>query len=216
MAAIMLRGPTLLALWLLLLAGFAVLSGFAAAADRFPADVWLAHRIQDIHFAAFDAAVSLPETLADLPFVLAVWLPALGLLWLLRRRWEALILLLAPLGSGINSVVKFLVDRPRPFPDLVRVTESAGGASFPSGHTVAAVLVFGLLLYFAAVLVRLAWLRLPLQIACLYGIAFTGIARVYHGAHWPSDVLGGYYLGGLMLLALIAAHRWRPLLRKGE
>jgi membrane-associated phospholipid phosphatase len=212
----MLRGPTLLALWLLLLAGFAVLSGFAAAADHFPADVWLAHHLQEIHSAAFDDAVSLPETLADLPFVLAVWLPALGLLWLLRRRWEALILLLAPLGSGINSVVKSLVDRPRPSPDLVRVTESASGASFPSGHTVAAVLVFGLLLYFATVLVRSAWLRLPLQIACLYGIAFTGIARVYHGAHWPSDVLGGYYLGGLMLLALITAHRWRPLLRKGE
>lgn len=202
------------ALWLLALLGFALLAGFAAAYDYFPADLWVSHRLQGIDAAAFGKAVSLPETLADLPLVLAVWLPALALLWLLRHHWEALLLLLAPLGWIANTIVKELVTRPRPSPELVRVTDNPSGPSFPSGHTITAFLIFGLLLYFATVLVRPPWLRLSLQLACLYGIVFTGLARIYHGAHWFSDVYGAALLGILILAIFIAAHRALLCLRR--
>jgi len=43
-------------LWIVFLAGFAVLSGFAAAYDRFPADLWLAQRLQEIDAAGFEGA----------------------------------------------------------------------------------------------------------------------------------------------------------------
>lgn len=198
--------PAPLVLWFLLLCGLVVLSVFAAVYDRFPADLWVSHRLQEIG-SPFGDIVSLPEALADLPFVLAVWLPALVLLWLMHRRLEALLLFVAPAGSAVNSAMKALVDRPRPSPNLVHVTDHPTGPAFPSGHTVSAVLIFGLLLYFTTTLVRPPWLRLPLQLACLYAIAFTGLARIYHGAHWPSDVYGALLLGGLVLAVLIALHR---------
>jgi len=198
--------PAPLKLWLLLLCGFVVLSVFAAAYHRFPGDLWVSHRLQEIG-SPFGDIVSLPEALADLPFVLAVWLPALVLLWLLHRRREAVLLLVTPIGSAINTTVKALVDRPRPSPDLVRVTDHPTGPAFPSGHTVSAVIIFGLLFYFTTTMVRPLWLRLPLQLACIYGIAFTGLARIYHGAHWFSDVYGAAILGGLLLAVLIALHR---------
>ncbi len=204
-----------LALWLAALLGFAPLAGFAAAYDRFPADVWLAHRLQDIDSAAFRRALDLPEALADLPYVLAVWLPALALLWLQRRFQQALLLFVAPLGWLANTGLKQLVDRPRPSADLVRVADHSSGPSFPSGHTITAVLIFGFLFYLATALLRPLWLRLPAQLACLYGIVFTGLARVYHGAHWPSDVLGALYLGVLALAVLIALDRLAASTRSG-
>ena len=196
-----------LILWLAALLGFAVMAGFAAAYDHFPADLWLAHRLQEIDSAAFDDALDLPEAAADLPYVLAVWLPALGLLWLLHHRRQALLLLIAPLSWALNTGVKVMVDRPRPSPQLVRIIDEASGPSFPSGHTITAVLIFGFILYLATTLVQRSWLRLLLQLACLYGIIFTGLARVYHGVHWPSDVYGAALLGALLLAPLILVDR---------
>ena len=202
----------LAALWLAGLLAFGILAGFAAAHNTLPADQWVSHRLQEIHSSAFDDAVDFPEALADLPYVLAVWLPALALLLLLRHRWQAFLLLVAPVGWVADTGVKHLVDRPRPSPDLVRVTDAASGPSFPSGHAITAVLIFGLLFYFATILVRPAWLRLSLQLACLYAIVFTGLARIYHGAHWFSDVYGALLLGLLILAPIIALDRlviWR-------
>ncbi len=216
MAATMLRGPALLALWLLLLTGFAVLSGFAAAYDRFPADLWLAHRLQEIDPAAFVRAIDWAEDLADTPWIVAAWLGGAVALLVATRRWEALLLLASVLGRFVNAAVKELVGRPRPAEDLVAVREHPSSPAFPSGHADGAILLYGLLFYFITLFVPHLVLRRVGQAACLWVILFTGMERVYAGAHWPSDVLGGYYLGGLMLVALIAAHRLGPTLRKGE
>jgi undecaprenyl-diphosphatase len=211
----MLRGPALPALWLLL-AGFAILSGFAAAYDRFPADLWLAHRLQQIDAVAFVRAVDRAEDLADTPWAIAVWLGGAAALLAAARRWEAVLLLASVLGRPVNAAVKELVDRPRPADDLVVVREHPSSSAFPSGHADGAILLYGLLFYFITLFAPHPILRRAGQAACLWVILFTGMERVYAGAHWPSDVLGGYYLGGLMLLALIAAHRLGSGFRKGE
>ncbi len=216
MAATMLRGPALPALWLFLLAGFAVLSGFAAAYDRFPADIWLAHRLQELDATTFVRAMDWAEDLADTPWIIAVWLGGAAALLVAARRWEALLLLASVLGRLVNAGVKELVDRPRPAEDLVVVREDPSSPAFPSGHADAAIMLYGLLFYFITLFVPHPVLRLVGQAACLWVILFTGMERVFVGAHWPSDVLGGYYLGGLMLVVLIAAHRLGPPLRREE
>lgn len=216
MAATMLRGRALASLWLLLLVGFAILSGFAAAYDRFPADLWLAHRLQGVDAGAFVRAVDWGEDLADVPWLIVVWLVGAAALIAAAHRWEALLLLASVLGRLANAGVKELVDRPRPAEDLVVVKEFPSSSAFPSGHAAGVIMLYGLLFYFITLFVPYPLLRRVGQAACLWVILFTGMERVYAGAHWPTDVLGGYYLGGLMLAVLIAAHRLGPWLWRGE
>jgi undecaprenyl-diphosphatase len=194
-------------LWLVLLAGFAVLSGFAAAYDRFPADLWLAQRLQEIDVPGFERALDWAEDLADTPLIIVVWLGGVAALFAAARRWEALLLLTSVLARLLNAGVKELIDRPRPAADLVTVSDQPSSPAFPSGHADGVIVLYGLLFYFITLFVSQPGLRLLGQATCLCLILFTGVERVYVGAHWPSDVLGGYYLGGLILAAIIAGHR---------
>jgi membrane-associated phospholipid phosphatase len=198
--------------WLLAALGFIVVAGFAAATDYFPADLWLAHRLQDIDSAALGDALDWASRLAELPLVAAVALGgALGL-WLLASRLGAIWLVVALVVSLSNRGVKFLVDRPRPADDLVDVSDKASGLSFPSGHATAAVLVYGFIFYLASSLIPARPLRLLVQTSCLVIIVLTALQRVYVGVHWPSDVLGGLLFGGLVLSFLIwSHHRFRSL-----
>lgn len=198
------------ALWLLLLAGFVVMSALAAAHYRFPGDLWLTEHIQDIDGDAVAHALDWAEDLADTPLIAVVYACALATLLVARLRWEALLLAATLVASPINSAAKALVDRPRPPADLVLVRDFPSNSSFPSGHADTAIVFYGLLFYFVTMFVPQPALRLAGQAACLLVIGLTGLERVYVGAHWPSDVLGGFYLGGLMLWLLIAAHRLRP------
>ena len=91
----------------------------------------------------------------------------------------------------INQVRKFIIQRPRP--DGFRLA-TAGGFSFPSGHSMVAMAFFGLL----------AWLvwkyEADRRLRRLYATGFAlvivmiGVSRIYLGVHYASDVLGGFCL----------------------
>ena len=193
--------------WLLAALGFAIMAGFAAATDYFPADLWLSHRLQDADAHALSEALDWASRLAEMPLVVAVGLAsALGLA-LLASRSGAIWLVAALIVSLSNRGVKFLVDRPRPADDLVEVSEKTASAAFPSGHVTAAVLVYGFIFYLAGLLIPVRLLRFLVQASCLVIIVLTALQRVYAGVHWPSDVLGGLLFGGLLLALLIWSHR---------
>jgi membrane-associated phospholipid phosphatase len=194
-------------LWLLAALGFAIAAGFAAAVDYFPADLWLTHRLQDIDVTAFSKALDWTSRLADMPLVAAVVLGSALALWLLASRSAAIWLVAALVASLSDTGVKLLVDRPRPAGHLVEVSGKSSGAAFPSGHATAAVLVYGFIFYLAGFLIPARLLRLLVQALCLVIIVLTALQRVYVGAHWPSDVLGGLLFGGLLLSLLIWSHR---------
>ena len=124
------------------------------------------------------------------------------------RRPELAFLVFATLPLRlVNAGLKAIGDSPRPPEGLVRVTENAGGLGFPSGHTMGATVLYGLLLVLATRHIASRSLRLAAQIFSGAMIALAGLSRIYVGAHWPSDVLGGYIWGVIALLALFIAGR---------
>ena len=105
-------------------------------------------------------------------------------------------------GSLLNRVLKYLIGRPRPTDELIEVLIEYPNLSFPSGHVVFYVQFFGFLFYFMARRKKPGWQRFAAMFLVGCPIALVGVSRVYLGAHWPSDVLGGYLVGGIALFLM--------------
>jgi undecaprenyl-diphosphatase len=130
------------------------------------------------------------------------------LLWRIGHRLAsrfAGVALVAPI-LGIN-VLKQVWLRPRPGDDLVDVLGQApDGYSFPSGHTLLYVSLFGFLLYWTATFVRPSRVRTAVLWSFGLLIGLIGVSRVYLGHHWASDVLASYALGLAWLVLLIQVY----------
>ena len=128
-----------------------------------------------------------------------------------RRRAEAVFVALALVGTLVlNDALKEAFQRPRPGFDWAEALPDFG---FPSGHAMNS---FGTYVALALVAWRIGARRagtfaLALAIALAVGI---GISRIYLGAHWLTDVVGGYLAGALWLLCLSAASAGVSQLRR--
>ena len=202
------------------IAGFALaISRLAAGPGLIPGDVWLALQMQAVRLPALELLIRGTNWFGQsaVNVILATLLIALPLLWR-GLGAEALLLILAGISRLLNTPVKLLLNSPRPTLEDIAVVEETTGFGFPSGHAMGAVLFFGALIIIAPAVVQRRWLAMALQAVCLILILITGVGRVTVGAHWPSDVLGGYLFGLLFLLPLgwlYHAYRWRINLRPG-
>lgn len=128
-------------------------------------------------------------------FVLSfLTLSVAGLFWLQRRRITSAFLLLAvTTGVGLSQLLKAGFDRPRP--DLVSQETAIYTASFPSGHSMMAAVVYLTLAVLAArTLKRRREKGYVVSLAILIVLG-VGISRVYLGVHWPTDVLAAWIIG---------------------
>ena len=89
------------------------------------------------------------------------------------------------------GLVKELLGMPRPDPALVRQLVMEDSPGFPSGHAMGAVAMWGYL--------ALAFRRRWLTWCCVALIFLVGVSRLYTGAHFPGDVLGGWLIGAVLL-----------------
>lgn len=81
-------------------------------------------------------------------------------------------------------------------------TSQAGvGNSFPSGHVLRAVIVYGLIAFVIRRLSPSPWVRLAAVIGAIVVIVLVAFDRLYLDVHWESDVVGGLLLGAIALLA---------------
>jgi membrane-associated phospholipid phosphatase len=96
----------------------------------------------------------------------------------------------------------FSRERPRLFDKIALPT----GYSFPSGHSMSAMGIYGVIA--AALIAMYPAARRPVIAAAAVLIAAIGVSRVYLGVHWPSDVLGGW-LGGIppLVVSVHLLHR---------
>jgi membrane-associated phospholipid phosphatase len=130
--------------------------------------------------------------------------------WILRHGGRKLAVFLAVtcIGGGVvDTIVKVAVGRPRPEVDEPIIT--AFGQSFPSGHSMQAVVCYGALLL---VFLPLLSGRVRTGAIAATGVLIIaiGFSRLTLGVHYISDVLGGYVLGAAWLMASVAVFEiWR-------
>ena len=124
-------------------------------------------------------------------------------------QWEALVALIAAiLPTGLNLLVKGLIQRPRPAAALVHVIATLSDTSFPSGHVMFYTGFFGFIVFLAFTLLKPSLKRSLLLAFFGLLVLLVGISRIYTGEHWASDVLGAYLLGSLALVAIIQIYLW--------
>ena len=124
-----------------------------------------------------------------------------GCLLLIRRYADAAMVVAGLAVIGIGNGLKLIVDRPRPEYSLLDSVQS--GLSFPSGHSLLAVVMGGVLVYLVGRWVKQIALRRAIQVGLILIVMAMGASRVYLGVHWPSDVIGSYVFGLMALVVLI-------------
>ncbi|MDF2553953.1 MAG: phosphatase family protein [Chryseobacterium sp.] len=114
---------------------------------------------------------------------------------------EGVFMLSCILSGGVSYVLKMLIDRPRPTIDFVRIVEETHYQSFPSGHVLFYTVFFGSLVIIAlySKILKIS-LKLLIALACLTMIILGATSRIYLGAHWFTDVIGGFIVGILFLM----------------
>jgi undecaprenyl-diphosphatase len=193
------------------LAGFLVVFGLVRARRTEAFDLALTLRVQGRRSRAFDrlmTAVSWP----GFPPQSRLIPPALAAALLLRgRRLEAATQAAAWGTALLSTAVKEVTRRERPLPPEVRVAVARlGGSSFPSGHVLTYVGVYGFAAHLANGLVGPRSVRAALVAPFVGLVALVGPSRIYQGHHWPTDVLASYLLGLAYLLGLTAVYdRWK-------
>lgn len=198
---------------LVMLAAAGVLVGLALVASKTGAnslDVQVTRSLQSMQqpaFAALMSAVSWPGYFPQ--SWLLPSLAAAAFAW--RALWpEALWVLGTQSAALITALVKGVVDRPRPSPDLVSVAVPLSDPSFPSGHVVQYATLFGFVFFLVYVLQRRSTRRTVILGLLAVPIALVGPSRLYLGQHWLSDVLGGYAMAALLLVPYCWAYAtWR-------
>ncbi|GER74538.1 phosphatase PAP2 family protein [Weizmannia acidilactici] len=116
------------------------------------------------------------------------------ILWIKKYRTLSIYLAVSvALGAGVfNRILKYIFKRQRP--DIMRVIQETG-YSFPSGHSMGSMILFGCLVFILFRVAKKQWSKFAGTLFAMFIVLNIGISRIYLGVHYPSDVVGGYAAG---------------------
>jgi membrane-associated phospholipid phosphatase len=184
-------------------------------------DVPITTAIQGVHVPLYDWVLTHESDLGFPPLNVVSYLVVIVGFVAVGLRLEAVLVAGSSVLAGIaGGIIKDIVGRLRPTNHAVHVVGHVTGYSFPSGHVIQYVTLFGGSFYLVMVTWRAGWLRTLVLTLLALLVLLVGPSRVYLGQHWPSDVLGAYLFAGVWLAGTIEAHLflkrrligwpWRP------
>ncbi|MBW4622324.1 MAG: phosphatase PAP2 family protein [Cyanosarcina radialis HA8281-LM2] len=192
-------GTVGLAICLLIILGLAWLFQEVLEREAFAFDTsWLLWLHQFAN-PSLDIVMLTITRLGNPEVVVIVVIATLVILWR-RYRQEAKIFAIACLGALIlNTELKLVFEKIRP--QLWTAPISERSYSFPSGHALGSLVLYG----FIAYLLATNYSQFSYLIYSLAGIliAAIGLSRLYLGVHWPTDIIAGYGVGFLWLIFCI-------------
>lgn len=201
------RGLTLLALLLVAAAaGFAFLLQAAGGTALADLNTYVYELLQELRTEPMDRVMVAVTELGDGFHLLSVF--TAGMLWLAwRRHWHAAVHWLAATAFIVlaTRLLKFVTHLPRP----VELYEGIRTFTFPSGHTTYSLVVYGFLAVLAGRELSMAARRIVYAFAAAF-ISLVAFSRLYLGAHWLSDVIGGALLGLTWVAFVGIAYRRHP------
>jgi undecaprenyl-diphosphatase len=187
---------------------FAMDTYLVATQPLLPFDVPIAVFVQSFPWGPVTYLFQLTnDTAGYIQGVVGVAAVILLFIWNRRAGW---LMAIGAISSLLDNEIKLLMARQRPTADLLHILTPAPGFSYPSGHAVYFTWMSFMLAFALAPRIRpryrwIAWVAAAMVIV----IACTG--RVWAGAHWPSDVAGGFLLGiGWCAFVLWLPERWLP------
>ena len=124
----------------------------------------------------------------------------LGVILILRNKYSLLYGCLAVDCALTNKIVKHIIRRDRP--DVLKLIKQ-GGFSYPSGHSMISMCMYGCLIYVVLKKIKNKYLKWFLVFILSLLIVSVGLSRIYVGVHYLSDVVSGFILGLIILILYI-------------
>lgn len=122
----------------------------------------------------------------------------LSLIW--KYKASIYLIIVTIISTVFNFLTKNIVLRNRP--DHLRLIEETG-YSFPSGHAMGSIAFYGFIIFLLSKSKINKYLKIFLSIIIGLTIFLIGISRIYVGVHYPSDIIGGFLLGYIILISSI-------------
>lgn len=139
--------------------------------------------------------------------IVVVWL------WIKKKDYLAMaVVSIGVAGSDqLNRFIKGIVERDRP---SINAAIDAVGYSFPSGHAMVSITCYGLAAYFIGKNIKSSFLKNTFKIVLGGLILLIGLSRIVLKAHYPTDVLAGFALGGCIVIICVLFYTW--FMKKGH
>jgi len=159
-------------------------------------DLSIIHFVQGFETPLLTSIMLFFTKIGSFPIVTLLFLLiSLFLYFVFHHRSELVLFAVVIAGTlVINRLLKEYFERVRP--DIHRLIE-IGGYSFPSGHAMTAFSVYTILAFLFWRHISTRFGRIMLLIFSALFIFMIGISRIYLGVHYPSDILGGYFVSGM-------------------
>jgi membrane-associated phospholipid phosphatase len=167
-------------------------------------DQYILLHIHQFSNPLLDAVMVSITRLGDPKVVVPITIAMIGFFWWRRDRLAAQLFALNAVGGAVLSyALKLAFNKPRPQLWESPINETT--YSYPSGHALGSMVLYGFLSYVFAT-------KYPRYARLFYGVATLlivsiGMSRLYLGVHWPTDIVAGYGIGFLWITVCITLLR---------